>query len=151
MNDIDQLEKVLEKEEELASSVLQVIEEQKQALMALDAERVSQSVEKHRKLILPSAELERRRRTLVAAIAQRTPGLSRERKETRMTDLLRAHGGDTADRLKGRCDRLARAARRIQQGNQQNRLLLESTMRFVRNSIRILTNDFSRTLIDKRI
>jgi flagellar biosynthesis/type III secretory pathway chaperone len=152
MKNVDQLVNVLKAEADLAEALLGVVEEKQKALVHFKADEVARAVERERKLLIPMQELERERTEIIDSLASNVSGLPKEQGRHITVSELAAHiESEGSRKLKTLAVRLRATARRIQHRNQQNHVLLESSARFVKNTLRILTEDYSRQLVDEKI
>ena len=151
MSKLDDLAGLLRREEDIAQEILRTIEEQKDALMRIDVDAVMRSVVRQQSLLATANDLERKRRQLLHAIAPSLFAATPPEKIHSMAELAQRHRDVIGDAMAEACVRLSRLAKKIQEANRMNRLLLESAARFVRGSLRILTRDFSRSLVDQRV
>ena len=152
MKTVDQLVNVLKAEADLAEALLGVVEEKQQALVHFKADDVAKAVERERKLLIPMKELERERSEIVDSLASNLRSVPKEEGRSLTVRELAAHVEVEGGRkLKVLAERIRATARRIQHRNQQNHILLESSARFVKSTLRILTEDYSRQLVDEKI
>lgn len=151
MKNVDQLLSVLKAEAELADALLSVVEEKQKALVHFKTEEVVQAVERERKLLIPIRQLELEREHIVELLASDVHASQPEGGRITVRDLSGHLEKEVGGKLRVLAERLRATARRIQHRNQQNHVLLESSARFVKNTLRILTEDYSRQLVDERI
>ena len=151
MQTLDRLINILVAETDLAQALLIVIEEKQEALIHMNADKLAAMVERERKLLKPTKDLERERIKLLSEIACDIKGLQPAVGQVSLSDLIRHADADSAKRLSTHRENMITVAKRIQARNHQNRVLLENSSRFVKNMIRILTGDNTRRLVDQKI
>jgi flagellar biosynthesis/type III secretory pathway chaperone len=151
MKTLDRLINILVAETDLAQALLVVIEEKQLALIQMNAERLAAMVDRERKLLKPTRDLERERLKLLSEIASDFKDLNSTPGQVSLSDLIRHYDGDSAKRLTSHRENMIAVARKIQTRNHQNRILLENSSRFVKNTIHILTGDSARQLVDQKI
>jgi flagellar biosynthesis/type III secretory pathway chaperone len=151
MKNVDELTKVLQAEADLADALLTIIEDKQQALVHFQPDGLAQAVERERELLKPIQELERERTQIVSRLARevKTPDGLAER--LTVSELAKYVEPEPGRKLSVLAARLRKTASRIQHRNQQNHVLLESCSRFVKNTLRIVTDDYSRQLVDHTI
>ena len=151
MKNVDELTKILQTEADLADALLAVIEEKQQALVHFKPDGVAEAVERERELLKPMQELERERSAIVDKLTNEV-AVVRERVERPTVGELAMHLESEAGRkIAILVARIRKTASRIQYRNQQNHVLLESSARFVKNTLRLITEDYSRQLVDRMI
>jgi hypothetical protein len=151
MKTVDQLTAVLQTETDLAAQLLQILDEKQQALILCDAEAVAAILLRERELLKPIKEYERERIRIVADFMREEKGLRAESGNVSIKDLASFVQSEASEKLLKAAELLKFTAGRIQSKNHQNRLLLESSARFVRHTLRILTQDYTRQLVDQKI
>jgi hypothetical protein len=145
----DDLLKVMSTEVELASTLLDTMTRQRSAIISMDAESVAETVIREQNLIKPMIPLERERMRLAAEIiGKRRLGND---EAFPLQEVLACLAGDEVHPVQVLGERLKVLTRQITEVNRQNRLLLEQSLKFVRENIRALTENYSRNLIDQRI
>ena len=123
----DNLENVIRTEAELAEALLGLLKQQQNAIVHFQDAALTSLVEQQQHILRPLEALERERLRIM-------------------------NGSSTAtERIPQSAQRLRTLAREIADVNRQNRTLLESAMRFIHQNLRILTEDFTRKLVDARI
>jgi flagellar biosynthesis/type III secretory pathway chaperone len=122
------LEDLIRTEAEIAEVLLGLVKQQQNAIVHFHEADIQTILQQQEDILRPFQALE----------------------EERMRLMQDAHGqGDRV--LPSTAMKLQKIAREIDGLNRQNKMLLEGSMRFVRANIRILTEDFSRNLVDTRI
>jgi flagellar biosynthesis/type III secretory pathway chaperone len=151
MKTIEELVNVLKTEADLSEALLAVIEEKQNALVHFKVDDVAAAVERERKLLKPIQELERERSEIVENLASEVEELRGRTQRCTIHELAGHMEGEVARRIIGLAQRIRSTGQRIQRRNQQNNVLLESSARFVKNTLRILTEDYSRQLVDQKV
>jgi flagellar biosynthesis/type III secretory pathway chaperone len=123
----DNLEEVVRTEAEIAEVLLGLVRQQQNAIVHFQEAALRTILEQQEELLRPFEALEKER--------------------------VRLMGSATIDdeSVPPVAKKLQRLAQEISDLNKQNRTLLEHSMKFVHQNIKILTEDFSRKLIDARI
>jgi len=151
MTTLERLINILVAETDMARALLVVIEEKQEALIRMNADRLSAMVERERALLKPTKDLERERIKLLSQVASEIKGLPSGVGEVRLSELAKHLDENSATKLTTIRGTMKGISKRIQERNHQNRILLESSSRFVKNTIHILTGDQRRRLIDQKI
>jgi flagellar biosynthesis/type III secretory pathway chaperone len=151
MKNVDQLTQVLQAEADLSDALLSVIEDKQQALVHFKPDGVARAVERERELLKPIQELERERSKIVESLAGQFRANTEQRERMTVTELARCVESEAGRKLSVLAARIRKTADRIQRRNQQNHVLLESSAKFVKNTLRIVTEDYSRQLVDHKI
>jgi flagellar biosynthesis/type III secretory pathway chaperone len=151
MKNVDELTKVLQAEADLADALLTVIEDKQQALVHFKPDGLARAVERERELLKPIQELERERTQIVDRLAREVKPSKDIQQKLTVSELAKYVESEAGRKLSVLAARLRKTASRIQHRNQQNHVLLESSARFVKNTLRIVTEDYSRQLVDHKI
>jgi flagellar biosynthesis/type III secretory pathway chaperone len=146
MATIDELERVLQTQADLAEALCAVLAEKQQAIVEFEADRLGGLTEREEELMAPFHEIERERDRLTAALdGTGSPGT-----HVSLRDVLARMGNEGSDGLRTHADRLRTAVQRLVRMNDQNRVLLQQGLRFVRESLRIVTDNNQRRLVDHK-
>jgi len=151
MMNVDQLTKVLQAEADLSDALLTVIEEKQQALVHFKPDGLARAVERERELLKPIQDLERERTEIVDRLCNDLNAKKDQRQRLTVSELARYIESEAGRKISILAARIRKTASRIQHRNQQNHVLLESSARFVKNTLRIVTEDYSRQLVDHKI
>ena len=151
MKTAEHLAVVLETEAEVSHELLKAMEKKQQSLITFKADVMAEAVDSERSLLKRMRDLERERETILADVIAGVPALKGRRPEPTLNELVNHLGGTTGLRLSELAKKIKTVGLRVQQTNQQNRLLLDSSARFIKHTLRILTNDNSRQLVDRTI
>ncbi|HTY37984.1 MAG TPA: flagellar protein FlgN [Bacteroidota bacterium] len=151
MRTAEQLAAVLETEAEVSGELLKAMEKKQQSLITFKADVMAEAVDSEQSLLRRMRELEYEREKILADIVSSVPALRTKSKHPTLTELVPHVNGKTGLRLSELAKRIKTVGLRVQQTNQQNRLLLDSSARFIKNTLRILTDDNSRPLVDRTV
>jgi flagellar biosynthesis/type III secretory pathway chaperone len=149
----EQLVTVLQSEAETTEELLKAIEKKQDSLLYFKADVMGEAVDRERSLLKQMRELEHERQRIVAHLASTVPAL-RDRSQARalsVSDLVQYVEGNSGKRLSELARQIQIVGHLVQQKNQQNRMLLDSSARFVKNTLGILTEDHARRLVDRTI
>lgn len=124
----ESLEEILKTEAELAEALLGVLRAQQNAIIHFRGSSLTQLIEQQHSLLRPLEQLEKERQKLMEATNQNDDHTVAEQKK-----------------------RLKSIVHQIIEINQQNKELLENALRFVHYNIRLLTEGFTKQLIDAKV
>ncbi|MDL1891759.1 flagellar protein FlgN [Sphingobacteriales bacterium CHB3] len=152
MSNLNHLMEVMAAEAELTEQLIEVMKMQQQALVNLDHAEVEISVDKQQELLLPIEALEQERLRLTREVwCELTPPPDAPETSIHLTSLLHHLQRKDADRLSMLGSRLHSAVEVMMKVNQANQYLIEHSRRFVRETLRIVTDGHSRQIVDHRI
>ena len=152
MNNLNHLEEVMATEAELTEQLIEVMKRQQQALVSIDSAAVESTVERQQELLMPIEGLEQERIRLTREIvAASMPKRVEEGEPVHLTTLLTCLDISEAKRLSSVGRRLHEAVEQMMKLNQANQYLLDHSRKFVRETFRIVTDGYSRKLIDQKI
>ncbi len=152
MNNVHYLTEVMTTEAEIAEQLVDVIAQQQRALVACDAEAVVATVDQQQELMIPLEGLEQERERLTRELWQTvTHEKLDDGKPVNLSALLSRLGANDAASLSDAGSRLLAAIEKMMKLNQANQFLIEHSRRFVRETLRIVTNDYARQLVDRTI
>jgi flagellar biosynthesis/type III secretory pathway chaperone len=152
MKDIESLKNVLEAEIEVAGGIYDHLSREQEAIIRLSAGDLAASVRAGTMLLKPLEELEQERGRCAEEIGKRLfPDGSPQLRTMNVRELLRYLPPADALVVSGAADRLRTVVENIVAVNGRNRVLLERSRRFVDETLRIVTDDHTRTLIDQRM
>jgi len=147
---IEELERVMQSEVETGESLLRVMTQKQRSIVGLHGDDLTSLVVQEEELIKPFQQLEERRMRLTAEITGR--GTAPERGTTiTLAELLRHLAPSDALRISTMSARLRTVSERIIHMNDQNRILLQRSVRFVQETLRLVTDDHTRQLVDHRM
>ncbi len=152
MNSIHHLAEVMATEAEIAEKLVDVITQQQRALVACDTEAVVATVDQQQELMIPLEGLEHERERLTRELWHTVaPEAADESRPVNLSALLSRLERNDAVRLSDVSSRLLAAIEKMMKLNQANQFLIEHSRRFVRETLRIVTNDYARSLVDRTI
>lgn len=152
MTNLESLIEVMAAESDLAERLADIMKQQQQCLVNCDAEGVAATVEQHEELLFPLEGLEEERerltRDLWNAVA---PEPAPDDRPVNLSMLLGYLDESDAKKLSDASSTLLTNVEAIMKLNQANQFLIEHSRRFVRETLRIMTNDYARQLVDRKI
>jgi flagellar biosynthesis/type III secretory pathway chaperone len=152
MTKIEELEQVMQKEVEVGEALLQVMTRKQQSIVGVRGDELAAILIQEETLITPFRDLEEARSRLTAEIVDDHDdrGASDGRFVTVAEVLGRVPAGD-AVRISTIAARLRTVVERILHMNEQNRIFLQRSLRFVQDTLRLVTEDHTRQLVDHRM
>jgi flagellar biosynthesis/type III secretory pathway chaperone len=144
MATIDELERVLNSEADLAEALCNVLAEKQQAIVGFEADRLAGLTTREEELMVPFHAIEEERARLTGVL------LGPKAKGKSLHALREGEQEGERDSLSAETTRLRSAMKRLVKINDQNRILLQQGLRFVRESLRIVTDNNRRRLVDHR-
>jgi flagellar biosynthesis/type III secretory pathway chaperone len=152
MNNIHHLTEVMATEAEIAEKLVDVIAQQQRALVACDTEAVVATVDQQQELLIPLEGLEKERERMTRELWHSVaPEAVDDTGPVNLSALLSRLERNDAMRLSDVSSRLLAAVEKMMKLNQANQFLIEHSRRFVRETLRIVTNDYARSLVDRTI
>ncbi|MBI5474542.1 MAG: flagellar export chaperone FlgN [Ignavibacteriae bacterium] len=152
MNNLVHLAEVIATEAELTEQLIEMMKRQQLALMETDAETVAAMVDNQEELLLPIEGLEQERIRLTREVWNEIASRQvTDNAPVHLSALIERLPGDEAQRLSSAGSRLHTAVVQMLKVNQANQFLIEHSRRFIRDTFRIVTDGYSRQLIDHRI
>ena len=152
MSNINHLEEVMSAEAELTERLVEVMSEQMTALVNVDSATVEATTERQQELLLPIEGLEHERMRLTREVWK---DFSKQDVEDstliNLSSLMSCLKGDDASRISNIGSRLHTAVEQMVKLNQANQFLIDHSRKFVRETFRIVTNGFSRQLVDQKM
>jgi len=142
MTTSEQLCHIMTAQADLMEAITQVLGETQAALLDSDGATLEQCTAREEALLHPFHELEKERLRCVAEL--RPGGASSKDVLDRLPEGDRATVGTLVNRMQV-------SARKIVEINALNAVLLSSAQRFVQETLRIITDDHRRKLVDERI
>jgi flagellar biosynthesis/type III secretory pathway chaperone len=146
----EELEHIMQSEVELGESLLQVMMEKQRSIVGLHGDHLTSLVVQEEALIRPFQQLEQRR----VRIARELIGPGTEGGEmtpVTLAEILRHLEPSDALRISTMSMRLRTVSERIIHMNDQNRILLQRSLRFVQDTLRMVTDDHTRQFVDHRM
>ncbi len=142
MTTIEQLREILSAQVDLMEALTETLTGTQQALVSADSEALVNCTRREESLVRPFHDLEHERERCVRELG----GPDRS-----LADLLKTLPPEERTPLEALTGRMRTAARRIVELNGQNRVLIQNARRFVQETLRIVTDDNRRKLVDERI
>ena len=149
MTTIDQFTEVLNAESDIADAMLRTLFDQQQAIIRFRNDTLMMTVERQRQLIAPMEALEHEREELCRAFDSTTRRNGGD--HFSLSTFAQSVPENSATRLLDVGRRLKAKVEKIIQVNHQNKMLLDNSLRFVRHSLRIMTDNYAKRLIDTRL
>lgn len=122
------LEEILKTETEIVEALIGVLRQQQNAIIHFQSSSLMKLVDQQHSLLRPLEQLERERMKLSSEENQENDGSVNEHKQ-----------------------RLKSLVRQLVEINHQNKKLLENALQFVQYNIRLLTDGFTKQLIDAKV
>jgi len=152
MKDAETLTTILEAEAEAASVVYDRLKLAQESIVGLSGTDIAEFVRSGPDLVKPLEALEQERIRCAERLgASLFPDGSQQVGRMSVHQLLRYLPAADALAVSGAANRLRQVVGNIVAVNAQNKLLLERSRRFVEETLRIVTDDHTRTLIDQRM
>lgn len=151
MNSLHHLAEVMTTEAELTERLVAIMKQQQQALVNTDALGVAETVDQEQELLLPIEGLEQERLRLLRAVCEESGRPVREDVPVSLADLMHKLSEDERQVISVAGSRLHQAVEEMLRTNQANQYLIEHSRRFVRETFRIVTNGYSRQIVDQKI
>jgi flagellar biosynthesis/type III secretory pathway chaperone len=146
---IDDLEQLMQAQQELSEALADVMVQKRRSILGLRSNELMDLTRREEELISPMNSLEQERMHLVHEIL-RDLGVNGTG-TVNVRELVRHLPSRDAVRLSSRAARLRSAVERVVSINEQNRVLLQRSQRFVTDSIRLITEDNTRQLVDQKV
>lgn len=147
---IEELERIMQTEVEIGESLLRVMTSKQRSIVGLHGDSLTSLVVEEEELIRPFQQLEERRVRLTSELVGR-PSTEEHPPIVTITELLRHLKPTDALRISTMSTRLRTVSERIIHMNEQNRILLQRSVRFVHDTLRLVTDDHTRQLVDHRM
>ena len=151
MTRIEELERVLAAEVELGEALLQLLMNKQRSIVGLQSEGLSMVLAQEEQLLRPFQNLEAERVRLTAELVG---GTDRSGTAAGMplsvVELMEHIPATDSVRISTMATRLRTVVERILQMNGQNRVLLQRSLRFVQDTLRLVPDDHTRALFDQR-
>jgi flagellar biosynthesis/type III secretory pathway chaperone len=152
-NSVEELARVMQAEIELGDALMDVMSAKRVSIVTVNSDRLLSVSHQEEELLTPFQELERERLRICNRIMT---GIdddpSREASADLTIDAILRHIPATdAIRISTLARRLKTVVERILQTNEQNRVLMQRSLRFVQEMLRLATEDHTRQLVDQRL
>jgi flagellar biosynthesis/type III secretory pathway chaperone len=147
---IEELEGIMQSEVEIGESLLLVMTQKQRSIVGLHGDELTSLVVQEEKLIKPFQQLEERRVRITSEITG-SPAATEQKAAIPLTELLSHLAPSDALRISTMSARLRTVSERIIHMNGQNRILLQRSVRFVQETLRLVTDDHTRQFVDHRM
>ncbi|MCX6136600.1 MAG: flagellar protein FlgN [Ignavibacteriales bacterium] len=148
MKKTEELAEILESGAGLAETMLDILKAQQQAIVQFQSAALGELLEKQQSLVKPMEIMEKKRQDLTIEIGR----MSGAPKETRsLKELVETLEKDEAAKIQKCGNRLHAIVEQVLTINNQNKVLLENSLRFIQRNLRIITSDYSRKFVDAKI
>ena len=151
MTRIEELERVLAAEVELGEALLQLLMNKQRSIVGLQSDELSMVLAQEEQLLRPFQNLEAERVRLTAELVGATDRSAvAAGMPFSVVELMDHIPATDSLRISTMATRLRTVVERILQMNGQNRVLLQRSLRFVQDTLRLVTEDHTRALVDHR-
>jgi flagellar biosynthesis/type III secretory pathway chaperone len=151
MTRIEELERVLAAEVELGEALLQLLANKQRSIVGLQSETLSMLLAQEEQLLRPFQNLESERVRLTAElVGSADHGRLPAGDPISVVELMEHLPATDSLRISTMATRLRTVVERILLMNGQNRVLLQRSLRFVQDTLRLVTEDHTRALVDHR-
>ena len=150
---VEELASILGAEADLMEALNGVLKKKQQAIIRFQGETLLEDTHKEQLLLQSLQALESERAECSSNLAEALafhPGGSEMRPAT-MTELAGALPEEDSERVSAEVGRIRNAVESILSTNDQNRVLLQHSLRFVQQTLKIITDDSRKKLIDERM
>lgn len=144
MNAKDEMVRVLKEETAVAESLEQLLKAKQQAFVQWNSGELNDTVKKEEELLLQLSLLEKERITIFRALNPDWQG----KQEGAMKEYL-AHY--PSPELQEQYERLKNISLNVMRRNKLNKQLLQSSLSFVHNTLKAITGNYQRQLLDQKI
>lgn len=152
MNSINYLAEVMTAEAELTEQLVEVMRQQQAALVKTDSAALEKTTERQEELLLPIEGFEQERlrltREVWSEIARRKTD---DNDSVHLSALIALLQNEEAATIANVGSRLHSAVEQLVKLKQANEYLIEHSRTFVRETFKIVTNGYSRQLVDQKI
>lgn len=153
MEAISQLKEIMKTEAELIEALLDAMQEQQDAIIRYEMDKLNMAMQKQQELLGPieSLEKERVKTGLMIMNVEDIEDARRARETFTIERLLPYLKDEDAEEVEAIGSRLRKGTETIVQITRENRRLLEHSRKFVRENIRILTGNYSKQVVDQKL
>jgi flagellar biosynthesis/type III secretory pathway chaperone len=136
---------------ELGEALLQLLVNKQRTIVGMQSDALSTLLQQEEQLLRPFQNLEAERVRLTAELVGRSDeGVIHGTGMISVVELLGHLPATDSVRISTMAMRLRTVVERILHMNGQNRILLQRSLRFVQDTLRMVTDDHTRALIDHR-
>lgn len=153
MKTTDQLIEVLQKQVEIIESMIEALQFQQQAIIYYNLDGLHEGIARQNQLLEPIESLENERMQIVSSVL-REQGIQKPGDPAvvvTLREIANHLSPDYAEKLEQLGDRIRDASEKVLELNRENDRLIENTQNFIHENVRILTENYSRRLIDQKI
>jgi hypothetical protein len=138
----EQLKHIMSAQADLMDAIIDILKNIQGALLRSDGPALERNTAREEELLRPFHDLEAERIRCVASLGAG---------DVTMNDLLVHLPPEEREEIHFLADRMRVSARRIVELNSQNSVLLGGVQRFIHETLRIVTDDNRRQLVDERV
>ncbi len=142
MTTSEQLCQIMTAQADLMDAISKVLGDTQEALLNSDGQALEHCTLREEQLLHPFHDLESER---IRCVAELKPG------STSIKEIISLLPEEHRPTVHGLAERMRQLAENIVELNGQNAFLLSSAQRFVHETLRIVTDDHQRKLVDERI
>jgi flagellar biosynthesis/type III secretory pathway chaperone len=146
----DRLEEILRKEIAAAQELTDLLERQEKAIVRLNIEQLDGLVEREHQLVVSFQNLEKDRLKVLEEIVP-SARLKRSRSALTVREVAALFDGPEAERLMQLGETLRRETETILTSNRRIKILLNHSLRFVRESVDLITEGRTKQLVDQKM
>jgi flagellar biosynthesis/type III secretory pathway chaperone len=146
MATIEQFTEVLKTQTELTSALLDVLQEQQQAIIHFQDASLAAAIERQQQLMKPIESLEKECVKIIHEFSRELHIDSLE--PLRLSVLTNRLPAEEAARVNKCGKKLRSVIEKICTVNSQNKILLDNSLRFIKHNLRIMTDGYTKKLID---
>lgn len=152
MSNVNYLADVMTAEAELTEQLVEVMREQQAALVNTDSACVVRTTEQQQELLLPIEGFEQERMRVTRELwSELAPQTHDHHDAVPLSSLIARLEEDDAATIANAGRRLRAAVEQMVTLKQANEYLIEHSRKLVRETMKIVTNDYSRQLVDQKI
>ena len=150
MKNVEELKTILETEADLAHALLAEVTHEQEAIIKLQGQDVAATVSAQQELLKPLENLEVERTRCIQSIGGelKNPALG---KSPTVKELVKALPATDGEQIAAAAEQLRSVVEQIVTTNGRNKVLLDRSRRFVDETLRIVTEDHTRKIIDQRM
>jgi len=150
MKNVEELKTILETEADLARALLADVTHEQEAIIKLQGQDVAATVSAQQELLKPLENLEVERTRCIQSIGGelKNPALG---KSPTVKELVKALPATDGEQIAAAAEQLRSVVEQIVTTNGRNKVLLDRSRRFVDETLRIVTEDHTRKIIDQRM
>jgi hypothetical protein len=147
---VEDLERIMQSEVEVGETLLRLMAQKQRSIVGLHGDQLTSILVQEEEMIRPFQELELQRMRITDRIVGRSDG-KKEGQTITLAELMKHLSPTDALRVSTMSMRLRTVTERIIHMNDQNRLLLQRSLRFVQDTLRLVTEDHTRQFVDHRM